>query len=79
MATHSRVLPGESPGTEAPGGLQPIGSQRVGNGCSDLADTHGINWNVKRRLKTTERQGCRNGSRDRRCGRGLDGAKPGVG
>ena len=79
MATHSSILAWRIPWTEEPGRLNSIGSQRVGNGCSDLADTHGINWNVKRRLKTTERQGCRNGSRDRRCGRGLDGAKPGVG
>ena len=30
MATHSRVLPGESPWMEEPEGLQSIGSHRVG-------------------------------------------------
>ena len=32
MATHSRVLAWEIPGTEEPGGLQSMGSQRVGRG-----------------------------------------------
>jgi len=31
MATHSSILPGESPWTEEPGGLQSMGSQRVGH------------------------------------------------
>ena len=31
MATHSSSLAGEIPGTEEPGGLQSMGSQRVGN------------------------------------------------
>ena len=30
MATHSSILAWRIPGTEEPGGLQPIGSQRVG-------------------------------------------------
>ena len=30
MATHSSILAWEIPWTEEPGGLQPIGSQRVG-------------------------------------------------
>jgi len=30
MANHSSVLPGESPWTEEPGGLQSMGLQRVG-------------------------------------------------
>ena len=34
------ILPGESPWTGEPGGLQPIGSQRVGHNWSDLAHTH---------------------------------------
>ena len=34
------VLPGESPWTEEPGGLQSIGSQRVGHNWSDWAHTH---------------------------------------
>ena len=29
MATHSSVLAGRNPWTEEPGGLQPMGSQRV--------------------------------------------------
>ena len=31
MATHSRFLPGESPWTEEPGGLQSTGLHRVGH------------------------------------------------
>ena len=31
MATHSGILSWGSPWTEGPGGLQPIGSQRVGH------------------------------------------------
>ena len=31
MATHSSILPGGIPWTEEPGGLQSIGSQRVGH------------------------------------------------
>ena len=31
MATHSSILPGESPWTEEPGGLRSIGLQRVGH------------------------------------------------
>ena len=30
MATHSSILPWEIPWTEEPGGLQPMGSKRVG-------------------------------------------------
>ena len=42
MATHSSSLPGESPWTEEPGGLQSIRSQRVGH-----------NWTAK--LSTAQR------------------------
>ena len=31
VATHSIFLPGDSPWTEEPGGLQSMGSQRVGH------------------------------------------------
>ena len=31
MATHSSILPGEFPRTEEPGGLQSMGSQKVGH------------------------------------------------
>ena len=37
MATTPVFLPGEFPCTEEPGGLQSIGSQRVGHNRSDLA------------------------------------------
>ena len=37
MATHSSVLAWKIPWTEEPGGLQFIGSQRVGHNWSDLA------------------------------------------
>ena len=31
MATHSRILAWRTPGSEEPGGLQPMRSQRVGH------------------------------------------------
>ena len=37
MATHSSILAWKIPWTEGPGGLQSIGSQRVGQDCCDLA------------------------------------------
>ena len=37
MATHSSVLAWRIPGTGEPGGLQSMGSHRVGHKCSDLA------------------------------------------
>ena len=37
MATHSSILAWRIPWTEKPGGLQSIGSQRVGHDWSDLA------------------------------------------
>ena len=37
MATHSSILTWEIPWTEEPGGLQPVGSQRVGH---DRATEH---------------------------------------
>ena len=37
MATHSSIPASRIPWTEEPGGLQPMGSQRVGHDCSDLA------------------------------------------
>ena len=35
MATHSSILPGESPWTEEPGGLPPMGSRRIRCNWSD--------------------------------------------
>ena len=40
MATHSSILAWRIPWTEEPGGLQFIGSQRVGHDWSDLAIMH---------------------------------------
>ena len=37
MAIHSSILAWKIPWTGEPGGLQSIGSQRVGHDCSDLA------------------------------------------
>ena len=44
MATHSSVLAWRIPWTEDPGGLQSMGSQRVGHDWSDLARTHHFTW-----------------------------------
>ena len=49
MATHSSVLAWRIPGTEEPGGLQSMGSHRVGLDWSNLAaaatDTYlGLSW-----------------------------------
>ena len=46
MATHSSILAWETPQTGAAGGLQSIGSQRVGHNQSSLARTHadGMFW-----------------------------------
>ena len=40
MATHSSILAWRIPGTEEPGGLQCMGSQRVGHDWRNLAHTH---------------------------------------
>ena len=40
MATHSNILTWRIPWTEEPGGLQSIGSQRVGQNRSDRACMH---------------------------------------
>ena len=39
VATHSSILAWEIPWREEPGGLQSLGSQRVGNDLSDSAPT----------------------------------------
>ena len=47
MATHSSVLGWRIPGTEEPGGLPSMGSQRVAHDWSDLAaDILWIHWRV---------------------------------
>ena len=45
MATHSSVLAWEIPGTEEPGGLQSIGSQRVGHHLATKQPQQQIKWN----------------------------------
>ena len=40
IATHSSILAWRIPWTEEPGGLQSVGSQRVGHNWRDLARTH---------------------------------------
>ena len=40
MATHSSIFAWKIPGTEDPGGLQFMGSKRLGHDWSDLAHTH---------------------------------------
>ena len=40
MATHSRILAWRIPGPEEPGGLQPMGSQRVGHGWATKHEKH---------------------------------------
>ena len=64
-------LPGESPWTEEPSGLQFIGSQRVEHAYSDLAHMHGSE-------ETEERQG-QSLQGGRRWGDGMgEGAKGGL-
>ena len=40
MATHSSILAWRIPWTEEPGGLQSMGSQRVGDDCATHTHTH---------------------------------------
>ena len=42
MATHSSILAWRIPWTEEPGGLQSMGSHRVGHDGSDLACMHAL-------------------------------------
>ena len=44
MATHSSMLAGKIPWTEAPGRLQSMGSQRVGHNWSDWIHPKGGRW-----------------------------------
>ena len=48
MATHSSILAWKIPWTEEPGGLQSMGSQRVGQYRSDLACTHAESIKIRR-------------------------------
>ena len=40
MATHSSILAWRIPQTEEPGGLQPMGSERVGHRLSHLSNNY---------------------------------------
>ena len=40
MATHASILAWRIPWTVEPGGLQSMGSERIGHNWSDLAHTH---------------------------------------
>ena len=42
MATHSSILAWRIQQTEEPGGLQYMGSEKVGHDCSDLACSTGV-------------------------------------
>ena len=44
MATHSSVLAWRIPGMAEPGGLQSMGSQRVGHDSNDLAAAAASTW-----------------------------------
>ena len=46
VATHSSILAWKIPWTEEPGGLQSMGSQRVGHDQSDLAHTQSVEFPV---------------------------------
>ena len=46
MATHSSILAWRIPWTEEPGGLQAMGSKRVGHDWSDLAQAHNLSWSL---------------------------------
>ena len=52
MATHSSILAWRIPWTEEPGGLQSIGSQKVGHDWSDLACTHQLYLNISEYSET---------------------------
>ena len=51
MAVHSSILAWKIPWTEEPGGLQSIGSQRVGHNWSNLARTHRCSFHSQNQLQ----------------------------
>ena len=55
MTTHSSILAGRIPWTEEPGGLQSMGSHRVGHDWSDRAHTH----NERSRARESYQVGCK--------------------
>ena len=46
MATHSRILAWRIPWTEGPGGLQSVGSQRVGQDLATKLPTNLTEWEL---------------------------------
>ena len=52
MATHSSILPWRIPWTEEPGGLQPMGSQRVRQDRSDAAQEHTLRGRAGRQVRS---------------------------
>ena len=57
MAAHSSVLAWRTPRTEEPGGLQSMGSQRVGNDGSDLALKQHLHPRTRRGQESTNTSG----------------------
>ena len=55
MATHSSILAWRIPWTEEPGGLQSLGTQRIGYDWSDLACTHNIS--IRLHINKTNKTG----------------------
>ena len=61
MAPHSSILAWRIPWTEEPGGLQSMGSQRVGHGWTDWACTHTLlNNPLLTSVKTCQQKGTSN-------------------
>ena len=72
MATHSSILTWRIPWTEKPGGLQSIGSQRVGLYWSDLARTwHSCIWRVWRKAGAGVQPPAVTGKQQRQTAQGI--------
>ena len=56
MATHSRVLGWRIPWTEEPGGLQSMGSQRVGH--DQGTNTFTFSYQIYKSIKISKKQRC---------------------
>ena len=54
MATHSSILAWRIPWTEEPGGLQSMGSQRVGHDRTTKHTPTSVKWKLKWKIKMTE-------------------------
>ena len=53
-ATHSSILAWRIPWTEEPGGLQSMGSQRVGHDRTTKHTHTSVKWKLKWKIKMTE-------------------------